>query len=382
MAGNETLSARNRTPADEFYTQLTDIEAEVRHYRDQLRGKVVFCNCDDPYESSFFKFFAMNFNHLGIKKLITTCYAGSPITGEQLPLFDLAGLRSAPPPREPYRVEITEVPDLNHDGAIDMHDVEHLLRNDANVLRLLDGDGDFRSSECVALLQEADVVVTNPPFSLFQEYLSQLLESGKRFLILGDQNAVTYADVFAQIIANNVWLGYENGGIKWFQVPHAYDIKTESRKKLVDGVKYSAWVVLTGTQILTPRSATSSSRYISDICQRSTPLIPTTLRSRSPRFPTYQRTITMRWASRSPSWISTTRSSSTSWVAASPFPGPCRTSRSEGLTCRAGRASTCRRVTERIVGRTSASSSAELEKSSEDRASRDYRARHREWLCR
>lgn len=238
MAGNETLSARNRTPADEFYTQLTDIEAEVRHYRDQFRGKVVLCNCDDPYESNFFKFFAMNFNHLGIKKLITTCFAGSSIAGGQLPLFDLAGLRSSPPPKEPYMVEITEVSDLNHDGAIDMCDVEYLLRNDANVLRRLEGDGDFRSPECVALLKEADVVVTNPPFSLFQEYLDQLLKSGKQFLILGDQNAVTYSDVFAQIMANNVWFGYENGGIKWFQVPDDYDIKTESRKKLVNGVKY------------------------------------------------------------------------------------------------------------------------------------------------
>lgn len=238
MAGNESLSARNRTPADEFYTQLTDIEAELRHYRDQFRGKVVFCNCDDPYESNFFKFFAMNFNHLGIKKLITTCYAGSPIIGEQLPLHDLAGLRSARPPREPYRVEITEVTDLNHDGAIDLGDVEYLLRNDANVLAPLDGDGDFRSPECVALLREADVVVTNPPFSLFQEYLAQLFESGKQFLILGDQNAVTYADVFAQIMANKLWFGHENGGTKWFQVPDDYDIRTESRKKIVDGVKY------------------------------------------------------------------------------------------------------------------------------------------------
>jgi len=238
MAGNESLSARNRAPADEFYTQLTDIEAELRHYRDQFRGKVVLCNCDDPYESSFFKFFAMNFNHLGIKKLITTCYAGSPIAGGQLPLFDLAGLRNASPPKDPYVVEIAEVSDLNHDGAIDMCDVEYLLRNDANVLRRLEGDGDFRSPECVALLKDADVVVTNPPFSLFQEYLAQLIESGKQFLILGDQNAVTYSDVFAEIMANKVWFGYENGGIKWFQVPDDYDIRTESRKKIVGGVKY------------------------------------------------------------------------------------------------------------------------------------------------
>ena len=104
MAGNETLSARNRAALDEWYTQLTDIEAELRHYRDQFKGKVVFCNCDDPYESNFFKFFAMSFNHLGLKRLITTCYAGSPISGEQLPLFETAGLRETQPPREPYKV--------------------------------------------------------------------------------------------------------------------------------------------------------------------------------------------------------------------------------------------------------------------------------------
>src|SRR3990170_6559955 len=238
MAGNESLSARNRTPADEFYTQLTDIEAELRHYRDQFRGKVVFCNCDDPYESSFFKFFAMNFNHLGLKKLITTCYAGSPISGKQLPLLETAGLRNTKPPREPYQVEISEVPDLNQDGAIDLADVEYLLRNDANTMTPLAGDGDFRSKECVALLDEADIVVTNPPFSLFREYINQLFEFGKQFLILGDQNAVTYADVFAQIMANKLWFGYENGGTKWFQVPDDYDITTESRKKVVNGVKY------------------------------------------------------------------------------------------------------------------------------------------------
>ena len=103
MAGNETLSARNSAALDEWYTQLIDIEAELRHYRDQFRGKVVFCNCDDPYESNFFKYFAMNFNHLGLKRLIATCYSGSPITGEQLPLLDLPGVRGHPPPREPTR---------------------------------------------------------------------------------------------------------------------------------------------------------------------------------------------------------------------------------------------------------------------------------------
>ncbi len=153
MAGNAALSNRNRSPQDEFYTQLVDIEAELRHYKDQFRGKVVLCNCDDPYESNFFKYFALNFNHLGLKKLITTSYAGSPISGEQLPLFETAGLRDTQPPVEAYRVEISEVPDLNQDGAIDLADVECLLRNDANVMTPLTGDGDFRSKECVALLR-------------------------------------------------------------------------------------------------------------------------------------------------------------------------------------------------------------------------------------
>ena len=217
MAGNEALSNRNRSPQDEFYTQLADIEAELRHYKDQLRGKVVLCNCDDPYESHFFKYFAMNFNHLGLKKLIATAYSGSPIAGDQLPLFDLPGVPKGTKARAAHKIEIGEVSDANADGAIDLSDVEYLLRNDANVLTLLDGDGDFRSAECVALLDEADVVVTNPPFSLFREYITQLVESGKKFLVLGDQNAITYDEVFAQVMADNLWFGYENGGIKWFQ---------------------------------------------------------------------------------------------------------------------------------------------------------------------
>jgi len=240
MAGNKTLSARNRAALDEWYTQLVDIEAELRHYRDQFRGKVVFCNCDDPYESNFFKYFAMNFNHLALKKLLTTCYVGSPISGEHLPLRETAGLRDSDPPREPYKVEISEVPDLNEDGAIDLLDVEHLLRHDANVITPLAGDGDFRSKECVALLDESDIVVTNPPFSLFREYINLLIDKGKRFLVLGDQNGAKYSSIFPHIVANNLWFGYENGGTKWFRVPDDYEIKTESRKKVVDGVKFQS----------------------------------------------------------------------------------------------------------------------------------------------
>lgn len=240
MASNETLSARNRSALDEWYTQLTDIEAELRHYRDQFKGKVVLCNCDDPYESNFFKYFAMNFNHLGLKRLITTSYAGSPISGKQLPLFETASLRDTQPPREPYKVVISEVPDLNKDGAIDLADVEYLLRNDANAMTPLTSNGDFRSKECAALLDEADIVVTNPPFSLFREYINQLIDHGKQFLVLGDQNGAKYSSIFPHIMANRLWFGYENGGTKWFRVPDDYEIKTESRKKVVDGVKYQS----------------------------------------------------------------------------------------------------------------------------------------------
>ncbi len=239
MAGKEALVRANRAKNDEFYTQLVDVEAELRHYRDQFRGKVVFCNCDDPYESNFFKFFAMNFNHLGLKKLITTCYTGSPITGEQLSLLDIEGMPEDAPEKPAYRVEITQVPDANNDGAIDLSDVEYLLKNERNVLTLLAGAGDFRSAECMALLDEADIVVTNPPFSLFREYIAQLVEHGKQFLILGNQNAITYGEIFKLIKENRLWLGYDNGGEKWFRVPDDYDhTTTASRIKVKDGVRY------------------------------------------------------------------------------------------------------------------------------------------------
>lgn len=242
MAGNETLARATRAKNDEFYTQLVDVEAELRHYRDQLRGKVVFCNCDDPYESNFFKYFAMNFNYLGLKKLVTTAYTGSPITGKQLSLLDIAGMPKGVPERPAYRVEITEVPDVNNDGAIDLFDVEYLLKkNERNVLTLLTGNGDFRSAECIALLDEADIVVTNPPFSLFRKYVGQLVEHGKQFLILANQNAITYGEIFKLIKEDRLWLGYDNGGEKWFRVPDDYDHTTDKGKiKVEDGVRYLA----------------------------------------------------------------------------------------------------------------------------------------------
>ncbi len=233
---NSNLHKAAKEKKDEFYTQLSDIEKELKHYKSQFKGKVIYCNCDDPFESNFFKYFAANFNSLGLKKLISTSFTKSPIAGGQLPLFELEGLK--PTGKEPFKIEINEVPDSDSDGAIDLDDVKFLLKHDKNTATPLKGNGDFRSEECIDLLNEADVVVTNPPFSLFRDFVSQLVEYKKKFLILGDQNAITYKEIFKLIKDNELWMGYDNGGTKWFQVPMDYDIPTESRKKVVDGVKY------------------------------------------------------------------------------------------------------------------------------------------------
>lgn len=238
MAGNAPLRKRNRSSADEFYTQLVDVEAEVNRYRKQFMGKVVFCNCDDPYESAFFQYFAANFNRLGLKKLLATSYAGSPITGEQVPLFEAEGLRRTRPPRDVFKVEVTEVTDRNGDGAVDLLDVEDLLRSDGNAMTPLEGDGAFDSPESVALLEEADIVVTNPPWSLISEFITLLSKHEKQFLVLADQNHLTYDAIFQLIAQNKMWVGYNNGGTKWFRVPDDYKIDTPARQKIVDGIKY------------------------------------------------------------------------------------------------------------------------------------------------
>lgn len=241
MAGNKAFARAIRAKNDEFYTQLADIESELRHHREQFRGKVVLCNCDDPYESNFFKYFAMNFRHLGLKKLITASYSGSPITGEQLPLFNVHGISKDVLEKSAYRVEITEVPDANNDGAIDLLDIELMLKNERNVVSLLAEGGDFRSAECISLLEEADIVVTNPPFSLFRKYVGSLIEHDKKFLILGSQNAIAYGEIFGLIKENRLWLGYDNGGEKWFRVPDDYNHTTDRSKIRVEaGVRYLA----------------------------------------------------------------------------------------------------------------------------------------------
>jgi len=233
-SSNKNLHNANRAKKDEFYTQLIDIQNEIKHYKEQFKGKIVYCNCDDPFESNFFKHFASAFNDLKLKKLIATSYANSPIIGGQLPLFKIKGSKG----KQPLKIEITEVPDINKDGAIDIEDVRKLLEHNKKYTTPLKEGGDFRSNECVELLKQADVVVTNPPFSLFREYVAQLVEHNKKFLILGDQNAITYKETFKLIKENKLWLGYDNNGTKWFQVPMDYDIPTESRKKIVNGVKY------------------------------------------------------------------------------------------------------------------------------------------------
>lgn len=239
---NTGLHQAAKAKKDEFYTQMTDIEKELRYYKDQFRGKVVYCNCDDPYESNFFKYFAANFNTFELKKIIATSYIQSPIAGGQLPLVEIEGLK--PEGKEPFRIEINEVKDLNNDGAVSLEDVEQLLRQDANVATPLEGDGDFRSNECIDLLKQADVVVTNPPFSLFREYVAQLVEYNKKFLIIGNTNAITYKEIFKLFKEDKIRTGYTNFNVgMFFVVPDGWEkfhhIDEDGRK--IARVATSCW---------------------------------------------------------------------------------------------------------------------------------------------
>lgn len=237
---NKTLNAAKSAKKDEFYTQMTDIERELQHYWQHFRDKVVLCNCDDPYESNFFKYFALHFNHLGLKKLICTCYNGSPVAGTQLSLFGLDAEGNEK--KIAYKVEISEVKDMNGDGAVDLADVEYLIQNDKNVLSELQGNGDFRSKECIELLKQADIVVTNPPFSLFREYVAQLMEYGKKFLIVGSQNAIHYKEMFPLIKNNKVWLGYGfKGAVGHFVSPYKDIASASDHRKGMIRVSGVTW---------------------------------------------------------------------------------------------------------------------------------------------
>lgn len=193
QATNEHLQKAKKTKSDEFYTQLCDIERELQHYQDCFRDKVVYCNCDDARVSNFYRYFKENFELLGLKALITSCYIE-----QSRNLFD-----NVQPEKAFYHI---------YKGNIDTEEIHYF-----------NGDGDFRSKECIDLLQQADVVVTNPPFSLFREFISQIVKYGKQFLVIGNVNAITYKEIFDLIQRNKAWLGVNLGrGISGFIVPDHY----------------------------------------------------------------------------------------------------------------------------------------------------------------
>ena len=234
----QAKSARN----DEFYTQWEDIQSEVNAYLDfdpdVFKGKTILCPCDDPYESNFFKYFALSFNKLGLKKLIATCYVGSPIANTQLSLFDFEPIEDKTT-KTPHKLEVVELSDFNKDGAADLRDIQWILANKKNALTRLAGDGDFRSDEIKALRDEADIIVTNPPFSLFREFMAWIMEANKKFLVIGNMNAITYKEIFPLIMDNKIWLGPSiTSGDRKFNVPDNYPLLAASCGTDENGKKY------------------------------------------------------------------------------------------------------------------------------------------------
>ena len=217
MTQTTDFRAAKVSKKDEFYTQLEDIEKEMRYYQDHFRGKVVYCNADDPRISNFFHYFSHNFERLGLKKLITTCYKN-----QEMDLFSMHDQESAIALVYEGEKDNGRVPTVENIGVIE-----------------LKGDGDFRSPEAIEFLKEADIVVTNPPFSLFREYVAQLMEYEKDFIIIGNQNAITYKEIFPLIKENKMWLGVSmNGSNRYFRVPDDYPL-TEKTGKIENGVKYA-----------------------------------------------------------------------------------------------------------------------------------------------
>ncbi len=237
---NKNLTRAKRAKNDEFYTQYGDIQKEIEAYLeynpDVFRGKVVYCNCDDPFESNFFRYFVLNFNKLGLKQLITTSYKPSPVANTQLRLFgdDKSLAKSKGRPKvTANNLIINEAHDIDGDGEFNLKDVAlQLKENKHNEWVPLDGDGDFRSDECISLLKQSDIVVTNPPFSLFREYVKQLADNNKQFVIIGNMNAITYKEIFPLIKANRLWLGATgNGSDMVFAVPNGAEIAESDRQK-------------------------------------------------------------------------------------------------------------------------------------------------------
>lgn len=203
---NQNLHKAKSSKKDEFYTQRSDIERELKHYKKHFEGKVVYCNCDDPRVSNFFHYFSYNFEKLGLKKLIATCYKN-----QNMDLFSRNDSEQA--------IYLEYEGDKNKNNVPDREEIES---------KPLNGDGDFRSKECIELLKQADIVVTNPPFSLFREYVDQLIEHDKKFVIIGHQNAISYKNIFNLIKENKIWLGYGfKGGATHF-ITHYEDHATAS----------------------------------------------------------------------------------------------------------------------------------------------------------
>jgi len=232
---------------DEFYTQFVDIQKEIEAYleydADVFRNKVVYSNCDDPFESNFFKYFVLNFKRLGLKSLITTSYKPSPVANSALGLF--GDDKSLPPQKGRPKITankfiINEVHDIDGDGAYNLNDIaEQLKANKNNEWAPLEGDGDFRSKECVELLKLSDIVVTNPPFSLFREYIKQIFDYNRKFVIIGNMNAITYKEVFPLIKENKLWFGPTiTSGDREFRVPESYPITAAGWRVDENGHKY------------------------------------------------------------------------------------------------------------------------------------------------
>ena len=231
MSKNTNLHKAKKENNDEFYTQLVDIENELRHYKNHFKDKVVYCNCDDPYESNFVKYFLLNFNYLGLKRLIATCYGGSKF---QPTKNDLWFVEESINERKPYKIDISFMPE----DVYTLEDIEKRVLNRDNIT-LLDGDGDFRSTESINLLKECDIVVTNPPFSLFREYVNQLFTNIKKFLIIGNSNAITFKEIFPLIKDNKMWLGPSiSSGDREFRVPDDYPLNAAGYRIDKGGNKY------------------------------------------------------------------------------------------------------------------------------------------------
>lgn len=235
MASTELKNA-NKAKKDEFYTTYEDIQKELNNYEQHFKGKTVLCNADDPFESNFAKFFLRNFNYLGLKRLICTSYNSSPVAGTQVSFFDL--MEDTPTETgHGYVMDITKVPMKNGRGVSD-EDINKLLKS-KKVVRELKGDGDFRSPECIEYLKQSDIVVTNPPFSLFREYIALLMKYNKKMLIIGNVNAITYKDVFPLIQNNQLWLGASiHSGDRKFYVPNDYPLAASGCGIDPDGRKY------------------------------------------------------------------------------------------------------------------------------------------------